>query len=172
MPARQPTRVAATAKPMLPSTLSEALELVAAIATMRAAEGKQLYTHAADMLDEHHSSDEIKALPVHIKKAFKAFSEDIALVAKRHFDAYIRGNPRLPAPYMVDPNTPATPLDSVPKLPPNCPARRHSHSRYTPIHKPADNICQGCSVTTLYPQNMLYQTRFYTAKAKRSCQTR
>lgn len=129
MPAKQPTRGASTAKTTSPSTLHEALQLAASAATTRASEATQLFAQAADMLDEHHDSDSAKALPLHMKKAFKAFNDDVALVAKRHFDAYIRGNPRPPTPYTVDPNTPVTPPDSVPELPTSTPSRGRSRTR-------------------------------------------
>lgn len=129
MPPKQHARAATTAKPTSPTTIHEALELAAAAATARAAEGKQLYTHAADLLDKHLQSDEMKTLPAHMRRAFKAFADDIALVATRHLDAYIRGNPLPPAPYTVDPTTPATPPDSVPDLPPSTPSRSRSASR-------------------------------------------
>lgn len=138
MPPRQPARAATTAKPTSPSSLHEALELAASAATTRAVEGKQLYMHAADMLDKHQLSDEIGALPAHMKRAFKAFSEDISLVAQRHFEAYIRGNPRPATPYTIDPNTPASPPESVPELPARTPTRSRSGSRSTPslLHSP------------------------------------
>lgn len=145
MPAKQPARAATTAKPTLPTTLHEALELAAAAATTRATEAKELYTHATDMLDEHQHSEAVKAMPLHMKKAYKALSDDIALVTKRHFDAYIRGNPRPPAPYTVDPNTPATPPESVPELPASTPSRGRSRSRSTPTHSPPTTYARAAA---------------------------
>lgn len=157
MPPRQPARAATTAKPTSPSSLHEALELAASAATTRAVEGKQLYMHAADMLDKHQLSDEIGALPAHMKRAFKAFSEDISLVAQRHFEAYIRGNPRPATPYTIDPNTPASPPESVPELPARTPTRSRSGSRSTPslLHSPPTTYAMAAACPRLYSRRVL-----------------
>lgn len=96
---------------------------------------------AADILHEHKRSDAVKGLPLHMKKAYKALSDDTALMTRRHFDAYARGNPRPSAPYTVDPHTPATPPDSSPIAP-----VQSFLPRTLPLHsytQPSYNMCRS-----------------------------
>lgn len=128
MPPRQPAPAAATATTMRPSTLQANLQLAAAAATTRASEAQQLYSSVADMLDAHRHGEPAKALPTHMKTAFKAFCDDMSAVAQRHFESYIRGSPRPPAPYMINIDTPKTPPYSAPSLPSQPPTRSRSQS--------------------------------------------
>jgi hypothetical protein len=129
MPPRQPAPAVATAITMRPATLQANLQLATAAAATRASEAQQLYSSVAEMLDAHRHGEPAKALPTHMKTAFKAFCDDISVVAQRHFESYIRGSPRPPAPYMVNIDTPKTPPDSAPSLPSKPPSRSRSQSR-------------------------------------------
>ena len=129
MPPRQPASAVATAITMRPATLQANLQLAAAAATTRTSEAQQLYSSVADMLDAHRYGEPAMALPTHMKTAFKAFCDDISVVAQRHFESYIRGSPRPPAPYMINIDTPKTPPDSAPSLPSQPPSQPQSRSR-------------------------------------------
>lgn len=133
MPPRQPAPAVATVTAMRPATLQANLQLAAAAATTRASEAQQLFSSVADMLDAHRHGEPAKALPTHMKTAFKAFCDDMSVVAQRHFESYIRGSPRPPAPYMINIDTPKTPPDSAPSLPSQPPSCSCSQSRSHPI---------------------------------------
>lgn len=116
MPPGQPKRAAAAASKTRPTTLSEALQFEAIAATQRANEAQGLFSKAAAMLDTYQKEDEHTKWPLYMKKAFKAFCEDFETVAQQHFGAYIRGNPRPPAPYIAPVDSPKTPPTSIPAL--------------------------------------------------------
>jgi hypothetical protein len=128
MPPRQPAPAVAPAT-MRPATLQANLQLATAAAATRASEAQQLYSSVADMLDAHRHGEPAKALPTHMKTAFKAFCNDMSAVAQRHFESYIRGSPRPPAPYIINIDTPKTPPESAPSLPSQHPSRSHSYSQ-------------------------------------------
>lgn len=149
MPARQPVRAAVTASTTRSTTLLEALQLEESAASVRATEAKQLYSPAATWFDEYRKG-ETAALPPHMKAAFKAFCDDISFVARRHFEAYIRGYPRPPAPYMAPADEPATPPDSVPALPDSTASRPRSASR-SGLHSPPTSYAE----VALRPRSIL-----------------
>jgi hypothetical protein len=128
MAPRQPAPAVAIVTAMRPATLEANLQLAAAAATTRASEAQQLFSSVANMLDAHRHGEPARALPTHMKTAFKAFCDDMSVVAQRHFESYIRGSPRPPAPYMINIDTPKTPPDSAPSLPSQPPSRSRSQS--------------------------------------------
>lgn len=109
MPRRQAGPADAPAVEQRDDTMAEALELYADAANARAKEAKELYAPLAAWLDKFMRAEAYKALPQHQRSACKAFCDDLALVARRHFDAYTRGIPRPPAPYTATAYNPPTP---------------------------------------------------------------
>lgn len=135
MPARQPVCAATTAKPTLPTTLHEAIQLATSAAATRASEAQRLYSKIADMLEEYRQ-EENKTLPTHLRSAFKAFCDDFFAVTQRHIDAHVRGNPRPPPPYMASVDSPKTPPTSTPPLADSTVTRSRSASRPGPYSPP------------------------------------
>jgi hypothetical protein len=66
---------------MCPATLQANLQLATTAAATRAFEAQQLYSSVANMLDAHCHGEPAKALPTHMKTAFRAFCDDISAVA-------------------------------------------------------------------------------------------
>ncbi|EED18625.1 hypothetical protein TSTA_123560 [Talaromyces stipitatus ATCC 10500] len=58
-------------------------------ATTRASEGQKIFSPIAAFLDKHRS--QTTGLAPHLLRALTALSDDLALVAQRHFSAYISG---------------------------------------------------------------------------------
>ncbi|EED15824.1 conserved hypothetical protein [Talaromyces stipitatus ATCC 10500] len=67
--------------------LQTALLESTSIATTRASEGQKIFSPIAVFLDKHRS--QTTSLAPHLLRALTALSDDLALVAQQHFNAYI-----------------------------------------------------------------------------------
>lgn len=113
-----------------PYHFQASLQLATSAATTRASEAQQLYGSAAELLDKHRQGEHIKDLPIYMKTAFLAFCDDTSRVAQRHFEAYIRGTPRPPSPYMItNIDSSKTPPSSAPSFSSQPPSQPRSGSR-------------------------------------------
>ena len=88
MPAHQPP----TPLRVAPS-LTVALSNVVERATERANEGQRAFGPVATLWEEYIESDAVRALPQRLRNPLVRLCKDVALVATRHFDAYIKGSP-------------------------------------------------------------------------------
>jgi len=101
---KQPGRAVLSASSKQPTSNRDAIQLAITAAATRATEGEKLYAGLAELLDSHAERDDIKNLPTHMRNALKALNDDLSTVARRHYEAYIRGSERPPAPYTMPAN--------------------------------------------------------------------
>ncbi|EED22450.1 conserved hypothetical protein [Talaromyces stipitatus ATCC 10500] len=100
-------------------------------ATTRASEEQKIFSPIAAFLNKHRS--QTTGLAPHLLRALTALSDDLALVAQRHFSAYISGistTSILPA---LSPSPPPTPNSLPPSPPPSRPLSGLEQSTYATI---------------------------------------
>ncbi|EED22677.1 conserved hypothetical protein [Talaromyces stipitatus ATCC 10500] len=101
--------------------------------TTRASEGQKIFSPIAAFLDKHRS--QTTGLAPHLLRALTALSDDLALVAQQHFNAYISGISMIFILPALSPSTSSslTPNPLSPLPPPLRPPSGLEQSTYTTI---------------------------------------
>ena len=97
-------------------------------ASVRAAEGQEIFSPIAAFLDKHQSQT---SLAPHQQDALEALSNDLADIAQQHLNAYIRGVPLTKASSAIAPAP--TPDSLTPSPPPSRPPSGLAQSTYASV---------------------------------------
>jgi hypothetical protein len=107
--------------PPAPAPLSQSLKDAIRASSTRAEEGQRIFAPIATLWDDYLQSDEVRKLPVRLRKPLLALCQEISRTATRHFDAYIKGT--RPSSAVTPAATPAvTPPETPPLAPTDEPA--------------------------------------------------